>query len=86
MEMPEGWKRLKEQTKPLPNGLSEGPLPITQDGNQVSEQLDLMKEMAEALEKYEDDLEGIHWFNNGSSIIFRTNKAREILNKFKEWK
>ena len=78
MDMPEGFKLLEAIYLDL--GPDEPGDP------KVMEALDLMKEMAEALEKYEDDLEGIHWFNNGSSIIFRTNKAREILNKFKEWK
>ena len=76
MEMPEGWKRLKVLCK------SERDMHF-ETGHAARDALDLMKEMAEALEKgleYEDCPP------EGNCKIYGHDEMRAVLKKFKEWK
>lgn len=90
MEMPEGWKRLMEDSEKIrPPRFNEYELYVG-----MVEALDLMKEMAESLEKYDDFIfiadpipedvgEDEIYFPRGSAVL---NKAGLVLKKFKEWK
>lgn len=70
MEMPEGWKRVYDFKDP------------GEDFGEVFKALDLMKEMAEALEEYEVAVD--YWSNDDGDDI--GEPARNALKKFKEWK
>lgn len=74
MEMPEGWKKLRN-IKTM--GISGG-IPWEESNNIAKNAANLMKEMAEALEGVTADL--INCDNHG------IEEARDALNKFKEWK
>jgi len=86
MEMPEGWKKLKYQcseTNPIcRSGLQYGSgLTV----NEAEPALDLMKEMAEALEK----VQAIAEMTMPNGTVTPTplyDDVTPILKKFKEWK
>lgn len=73
MEMPEGWNRLREQ---IDSGLD---IPHSEE----IFMLNLMKEMAEALENTLN-LDGA--ILDGSECYQRRMKLENVLKKFKEWK
>lgn len=72
MEMPEGWKRLGYPARTIGNDLVH-----VLTGDELKQVVDLIKEMAEALE----DPDAFYLNEDGLPI----NKGNSILKKFKEW-
>lgn len=83
MEMPEGWNRLKRTANLL--GMEDIIWISRQDKDQM---LDLMKEIAEALEdiRYGGSRRSIGIVPNRCPQCASEETADEILKKFKEWK
>lgn len=77
MNMPEGWKVLKEGDYAFVN-------PNTGSVSRFNDTLDLMKEMAEALEYYANWEKHCRDVGRGGAGV--PTKVEKVLQKFKEWK
>lgn len=91
--MPEKWNHLKEISDEKFTYLSVSMPGIEERGqlvmkSELSIVLDLMKEMAEALEYYSDHKDFRFLVNpkEETEVRFANSTAKEVLHKFKEWK
>ncbi len=80
MEMPEGWKRRKEITQEFKKSPDRC---FTSNCDHYEFLLDLMKEMAEALEEIKDPANTMSGYGCNCRAA---ELAEEAIKKFKEWK